>query len=100
TTILNGSLVLGTLTGTTVGSIASTSSVVLGDSAANTSGLLVLGDAANPVSQTVSSLTTAGTGTANAVVGGNVTNSALTINANAPVTYSGVLGGAGTNQNR
>ncbi len=100
TTIQNGALALGTLTGATVGGLAATSAMVLGDGLANTSGMFVLGDAGNPANQTLASLTMAGTGTANAVVGGNSLNSILTINANTPFSYSGILGGAGTNQNK
>lgn len=60
-----------------------------------TSGLLQL----NGYSQTIAGLTTAGTGTGNAVIGGSATStSMLTLNAAAgSQTYSGTLGGTGGN---
>lgn len=80
--------------------IGVTSAVTLGDSTANTSGLLVLGNTGSARSQTVSSLTTVGSGTDNRVVGGHATNSStLTINNSTTETYAGFLGGAGANQN-
>jgi autotransporter-associated beta strand protein len=51
--------------------------------------------------QILASLTTSGTGTANAVVGGNHLNiSTLTLNNNSDVTYGGRLGGSGSHENR
>ena len=81
------------------GTLGATSAVVLGDATANTSGVLQLGDSNGAVSQTVTSLTTAGTGTANAVVGGNAATSTLTVANTAADTYTGMIGGTGTNQN-
>ncbi len=63
------------------------------------SGILQLGDAGGASNQTTTSLTITGTGTANAVVGGNASVSTLTINNATAVTYAGLLGGAGTNEN-
>jgi autotransporter-associated beta strand protein len=71
--------------------------VVLGSGA--NSAQLVLGDSSGAVNQTVASLQTNGTGTANAVVGGASSVSTLTINAATSGTYSGLLGGTGPNQN-
>ena len=68
--------------------------IVLGDGGAN-SGVLQL----NGVGQTFTNIVTYGTGTANAVVGGSATASALTINNAFADTYAGILGGAGANQN-
>ena len=73
-----------------------TSGVVLGD--ASTSGKLILGGA-TVSHQTLTSLTTSGSG--GSVVGGNASNSILTINlASGTSTFSGTLGGGGTNENR
>ncbi len=96
TFVLNGVLQLGTLIGTTVGSLLSSSTVTLGNSATSSSGILQLGDASNPVNQTLGSIVIAG-GSANAVVGGNSSPSILTINTTS--TYAGALGGSGTNYN-
>jgi autotransporter-associated beta strand protein len=76
--------------------------VVLGNSTNNTSGVLELGDSSTPINQTINSLATGGTGTGNAVVGGNSATSTLTINYLVTIstdTYSGSLGGSGMNQN-
>ena len=59
------------------------------------SALLVL----NGVSQQLANLTTSGTGTANAVVGGSSTLSTLTINNSTSTTFAGTIGGLGVNQN-
>ncbi len=99
TSIQNGTLVLGTFTGATTGSLSSSTNVILGSSTANTSGTFQLGDASNPVNQTIAGLTAVGTGTSNAVIGGNSAISTLTISTASTDTYSGVLGGSGTNQN-
>ncbi len=68
-------------------------SVTLGTG--TTSGILQL----NGFSQTIAGLTTAGTGTANAVIGGSATaTSLLDVNvASGSQTYGGTLGGAGAN---
>jgi len=63
------------------------------------SGILQLGDASGASNQTVTGLTITGTGTANAIVGGSVTNSILTVNNTAAFTFNGLLGGAGVNEN-
>ena len=69
--------------------------VVLGDT--GTAGKLVLGGTTT-ASQTLTALTTTGLG--GSVVGGNAANSVLTILALASVTFDGMLGGAGTNENK
>ena len=97
TNILQGTLVLGT-SGSSVGSLVPTSSVVLGSASQSTGGIFQLGDAGNSVSQTIASLTNSGTA-ASAVVGGNAVNSTLTINTSSVDTYNGNFGGSGTNQN-
>ncbi len=97
TAVQNGTLVLGTLAGTTVGSIPPTSAVTLGSG--TTSAVFQLGDTNNPVNQTLGSLTIAGTGTANAVTGGNAALSTLTLNLSANAAYSGSFGGSGSNSN-
>jgi fibronectin-binding autotransporter adhesin len=83
----------GTLQVGTGGSLASTGGVSLGNG--TSSGVFTLGDGTGAVSQTVRSLTTSGTGTSNAVVGGNASSaSILTINNTSTDTYSGKLGGS------
>jgi fibronectin-binding autotransporter adhesin len=89
----------GTLQLASTASLNSGGAVTLGSG--GTSGTFVLGDAAGPVSQTVSALSVAG-GTTNAVVGGNASNSTLTINytnTSGPDTYTGMLGGTTGNAN-
>ncbi|MEO7933115.1 MAG: autotransporter-associated beta strand repeat-containing protein [Chthoniobacterales bacterium] len=94
TTVKNGTLVLGY-----GGSLSASTTLTIGDSATNTNGTFQLGDSLNAVNTTVTSLATAGTGTSNAIVGGNVNVSTLNVNNGGAVTYGGKLGGAGTNQN-
>lgn len=77
--------------------LAATSSLLLGQ--AGGSGVLQLGDAVGSSAQTFSSIVTAGTGTANGIVGGSTTLSALTVNNGAAVAFAGQIGGAGTNEN-
>ena len=77
--------------------LATTGTITLGQAAG--SGTLQLGDASSAANQTTTSVLVAGTGTANAVVGGNSGVSLLTINNAAAVAYTGLLGGAGTNEN-
>lgn len=77
--------------------LATASSLNLGQGTG--SGVLQLGDATSAVNQTFKSLATSGTGTANAIVGGNASNSVLTVNNTTAVTYAGLLGGVGTNEN-
>ncbi|BCU76390.1 autotransporter-associated beta strand repeat-containing protein [Luteolibacter sp. LG18] len=66
----------------------------------STSGTLILGDGTGSVSQTVTNLLVSGTGTSNAVKGGNATPSTLTVNNSIDSAFAGVLGGAGTNENK
>jgi autotransporter-associated beta strand protein len=76
--------------------------VVLGNSSLETSGVLELGDSTAPVNQTVNSIATSGTGTSNAVIGGNSGISTLNIDYLNPAkidTIAATLGGSGTNQN-
>ncbi len=76
--------------------LATTGAVVLGG--VGTTGKLILGGAAVS-NQTLTSLTTTGLG--GSVVGGNASNSLLTLSiASGASTYAGTLGGAGTNENR
>lgn len=63
------------------------------------SGRLILGDATTARNQNVAGLSSAGTGTANAVVGAAAANSVLTVTNAAANTYAGTLGGAGVNEN-
>ena len=81
---------------TGAGRLPSSTVVTLG--AATTPGRLVLGDATAAVPQTVAGLGTTGLG--GAIVGGNVSNSVLTVNAAADQSYAGALGGAGANENK
>jgi autotransporter-associated beta strand protein len=80
----------GTLTGTML---------TLGEATLNTSGKFAVGDATGAGATTFTSLATAGTGTANAIVGGNSAVSTFTLNNSAAASFSGVLGGAGANEN-
>ena len=77
--------------------LATTGTISLG--ATTNSGVLQLGDASGISNQTTTSLIIAGTGTSNAAVGGNASISTLTVNNSAAVTYAGLLGGAGANEN-
>ncbi|MEZ0273839.1 MAG: beta strand repeat-containing protein, partial [Roseimicrobium sp.] len=78
--------------------IASTNAVTLG--AGTTSGVLQLGSAAGKSDLTLVSLAIAGTGTANAIVGGNTSFSTLTLSPASDTVFAGRIGGAGTNENR
>ncbi|SKA97140.1 PEP-CTERM protein-sorting domain-containing protein [Prosthecobacter debontii] len=78
--------------------LAASSRVTLGQG--TNSGLLQLGDSTGPSHQTLSAITMAGTGTANAIVGGHETFSNLTINNTTAVTYAGKLGGEGSSENQ
>ena len=73
--------------------LLNTGSVVLGDAA--TTGKLILGGT-TAANQTLAGLTTTGLG--GSVVGGNASNSTLTLNIDSANTFSGTLGGAGTNE--
>lgn len=77
--------------------LAASGSIGLGQGA--NAGILQLGDATAASNQTTTSLTIAGTATTNAVVGGNASVSTLTVNNSTAVTYAGLLGGTGTNEN-
>ena len=82
--------------GGAAGAIAS-QAVTVGNS--TTSGKLVLGDASNTKNVSISNLSSSGTGTANAVVGGNAANSTLTVNTTTYGNFVGSIGGAGSNEN-
>jgi fibronectin-binding autotransporter adhesin len=74
--------------------IGTGSAVYLGNGAS--SGKLIL----NGISQRLANLTTVGTGTANAVVGGSATGSTLTVNYNGTgQTFPGTIGGTGIDEN-
>jgi|GEM_PF-1662093 len=81
------------------GRLSSSTNLIFGNGA--NSGVLQLGDTNGPSNQTVSGIALAAgaTGTGNAVVGGSASISTLTVNNSAAVTYAGVLGGTGTNEN-
>ncbi len=63
------------------------------------SGLLQLGDATGPVSQTFRSLAVSGFSGGNAVVGGNSAVSTLIVSNSSTMTYGGNLGGSENHQN-
>ncbi|MES2657692.1 MAG: autotransporter-associated beta strand repeat-containing protein [Verrucomicrobiota bacterium] len=94
TSVKNGTLIL-----SSTGSLPGSGSLILGDGTTNTSGIFQLGNAGGAVNASLASIAIAGTGTANAVVGGNASVSTLTINSASNVTFAGILGGGGTNQN-
>jgi len=80
------------------GSLSPQTDLLLGSGAS--SGRFILGGSGGAVNQTVAGLATSGTGTANAVVGGNAAVSTLTVNlASGTSTFAGTLGGSGTNEN-
>jgi autotransporter-associated beta strand protein len=94
TAIQNGTLVL-------IGGndrLPKTTAVTLGNGV--DSGVLQLGDAGGARNQTLGSLTTSGSGTGNAVVGGNNSTSTLTVSNAAAASFAGVLGGTGANNNK
>ena len=97
TTINNGILKLdGTSLTDYTNRLPATTELTLGNGA--TSGVLQLGGSF-AVEQTITKLATSGSGTGNRIVGGNSLNSTLTVNQSATTSYSGSLGGAGTNEN-
>lgn len=77
--------------------LAPAGTIALGQGAQ--AGILQLGDASGATNQTTTSLIVNGSGTTNAVVGGSSAVSTLTVNNSAAVTYAGLLGGAGANEN-
>jgi autotransporter-associated beta strand protein len=95
TAVTNGVLVLNA-----TNALPTTTVVTLGDGATS-SGKIQIGTAASSRLQTIAGLNVSGIGTANRVVGGNSTASTLTVNvaANTVNTYTGFLGGPGTNEN-
>ena len=68
--------------------LPTTTTLILGDATANTSGIFDL----NGLAQTVGNLAIAGTGTANAIIS-SVANGTLTANIATPTTFAGQLGG-------
>ena len=90
TDVQNGTLQL-------TGSLSSSTLLNLGNG--TNSGKFILGGSGGAVNQTVSRLSTTGTGTTNAVVGGNASTSTLTVNGTTNGAFGGVLGGVGTNEN-
>ncbi len=91
TRVLNGTLLIGLgnnrlPTGTTL---------ILGDSVANTSGVFQM----NSRSQQVAGLQSVGSGTGNRVINGNVTASTFTVSNTTDQTFGGILGGTGSNHN-
>ena len=75
--------------------LKSTTTLTLGDASANTNGVLKL----DSYTQTLAGLAVAGNGTGNRVIGGNAVLSLLTLNPAGVVTFAGILGGTGTNDN-
>ena len=87
--VYQGSLILGAN-----GCLPASTYVVLG-TGTNSAKLVLDG-----VTQTLTAVNISGTGTANAIVGGNaVTTATITIANTADFIYVGLLGGAGTNEN-
>ena len=96
--IQQGTFVLGTGSSISVTTVSpGQAGVTLGNS--TTSGVLQLGDANSAISPTFTALGTSGSGTANAIVGGNSATSTLTVNASTAQTYGGTLGGGSTYNN-
>ena len=96
TKVQNGILALAAAMGST---IPANSTVILGNASPATAGVLQIGDASNSANQTIASLSTANSLSANAVVGGNAAISTLTINNGSTYSYNGAFGGSGANQN-
>lgn len=94
TALQNGSTILG---GGAADRLPTTTALTLGTG--TNSATLQLGNGSGASNQTLTSLATSGTGTSNAIVGGNASNSTLTVNQATNTTFSGNLGGAGGNQN-
>ena len=94
TSVQNGRIILA---GGASDRLGTTGTLTMG--AGTTSGVLQLGNGTGPSSQTFTALSSSGTGTANAIVGGATSNSTLTINQASNSSYAGNLGGAGANEN-
>ena len=94
TAVVNGSLILA---GGGNNRLSTAAALVLGSGA--NSGIMQLGTAAGISDQTVGELSTSGSGTSNAIVGGNASASTFTVNQNTTTTYAGGIGGVGTNEN-
>ncbi|MEI7954815.1 MAG: autotransporter-associated beta strand repeat-containing protein [Verrucomicrobiota bacterium] len=91
TNLKNGTLILAVNdTG-----LKSTTTLTLGDATLNTNGVFKL----DGHSQTLAGLSVIGSGTGNHLIGGNIALSTLTLNISASNTFSGILGGSGTNEN-
>jgi autotransporter-associated beta strand protein len=97
TLIQNGTLVAAA----GVNTLPATTAVTLGDTS-NDSGILQLGSAGGAVYQTVAGLSTANSGSGNAVVGGNasaMSTLAVNLTSTAATAFAGTLGGATPTQN-
>jgi autotransporter-associated beta strand protein len=92
--IRNGTLAVNAQYG---GRISAVNTLTLGSSTA--SGVFEIGTAVFANAQTLAGLTTSGTGTSNAVVGGAAALSSFTLDSTNDWTYAGSFGGPGTNQN-
>ncbi|MBE2285205.1 MAG: autotransporter-associated beta strand repeat-containing protein [Prosthecobacter sp.] len=95
TNIVDGGLALN---GGTNNRLSSLTDLTLGGG--TTSGLLRLGNSSGASDLTVASLSTAGTGTANKIVGGSSTVSVLTIDQSVITTFSGDVGGANPDEDK
>lgn len=84
------------------GSLAPTTSLILGHNTTGTSlGTFMLGGSSGAVNQTIASLQSSGAAQAGQkVVGGHSTISTLTVNLSSDATYAGSLGGVGPNENK
>ena len=97
--VQNGAVQVGFNTTVNSGASGINPATALTFGSGTTSGVFALGDANGAVNQTLASLTTSGTGTGNAVIGNATANSVLTVNNSAADTFSGNIGGTGTNNN-
>lgn len=88
TTIKNGALTLGT-----ANALPTTTTLTLGDSGANTGGILKL----NGFAQSLAGIASVGSGT-NRIVNGSLTAVSLTLNVAASSSFAGSLGGPGSNE--
>lgn len=94
TTIVDGRVILN---GGGNNRISSTGALVLGGG--TTSGILQMGNVNGATTQTVTELSTSGTGTSNAIVGGAATASTLIIVQDTVSTFAGNIGGLGVDEN-
>jgi fibronectin-binding autotransporter adhesin len=91
TRVLNGNLLIGLASNR----LPTATTLILGNATGNTNGVFQM----NSRSQQVAGIATAGTGTGNRVMNSNATISTFTVANTTDQTFTGILGGATTNDN-